>query len=558
MAKNSKIPNFTVPMPNKGIVFRNTNNNNITYVYYATRCYRKNGKPTCDRVCIGKKDHSSGMLIPNDTYFEYFDDTPLKNNTNNININNNSYVIDYGHFLLIDKCINDCNLLSTLESSFNDSYKEILSLAMYFLMESNTINGCEIWFEKTQTYLNNVISNQRISELLKNITLDKRLNFFKLWKKFCKDEKVLLYDTTSFSSPTRNINIFDYGYNRDKENLPQINMALFFGEDSHLPLFYNVYKGSIIDKADLGNAIKYTDLLDIKNVRYIMDSRFYSIENITYFFENNKKFLMAVNNNITLVTKLMSSYGMQITNMENRVDEYDLYGVEGEYTSLVDKEQKIKIFLYFSYKRKDDKLKELYIKLNNLEKSLSQLEDYSDDILKPYKNYFDVEVKDKKIIYRRNYEKINAESEKLGYFALISNDEEINIKNALNIYKTKGTLEKTFDGLKNTIDIKNLKTDTEETLEGKIFIAFISLILKSYIENKLTNYKKEYQSKEINERNGLVNLSSYSSVLLLKELTKIKLTNIFGKDQLFKPLTKEQKDIYKIYNVDTNEINRPQ
>lgn len=555
MANSSKVPHFTVPMPEKGVVFRETNKNGATYVYYATRSYRKEGRPTCDRVCIGKKDLATDKLIPNDNYFEYFDDSPVQNN---FVIREDSYIKDFGHFLLIDKCVKECNLKSILESVFESSYKEILSLAMYFLMESSTINGCEIWFDKTQTYLDDIITNQRVSELFKNISLDRKINFFKLWRSFCKDEKVLLYDTTSFSSYTRNMNIFEYGYNRDRDNLPQINMALFFGEESHLPLFYNIYEGSIIDKADLCNAMKYTDLLDITNVRYIMDRGFYSKTNISYFFENNKKFLMAVESNLTIITNLIKNKGKEITSIENLIDKYNLYGIEDEYINQKDTNQKIQIYLYFSYSRKESESKELLKKISNMEKTLSQIEDYTEETLKPYRKYFNIEIKDKKIIYQRDYKKINEANDKLGYFAFISNDKEITINNALDIYKTRGTIEQTFDGLKNTIDIKKLKTHSEETTEGKIFIAFISLIIKSYIEKKLSEYKNEYQRKDLSERKGMLNLSSYSSVLLLKELTKIKITNIFGEEQLFKTLTKKQKDIYKIYDVDVKKVKRPQ
>lgn len=555
MSKTSKIPCFTVPMPTKGVVLRQTNKNGSAYVYYATKSYRKNGKPTCDRVCIGKKDPISNNLIPNDTYYDYFDNEPVQSNIIN---REDSYILDYGHFPLIDKCIKDCNLKSTLESTFNNYYKEILSLAMYFLMESSTINGCEIWFEKTKTYIDDIITNQRVSELLRNITLDNRINFFKLWRRFCKDEKVLLYDTTSISSYTRNMNIFEYGYNRDNDNLPQINMALFFGEESHLPLFYNVYEGSIIDKADLCNAMKYTDLLDIKNVRYIMDRGFYSKTNIAYFFENNKKFLMAVNDDLSIITNLIKLKGKQITSIENNIDKYNLYGIEDEYINPKDKKQKLKIYLYYSYTRKETESKALLTKIIKMEKTLSQIEEYSEENLKPYKKYFNIEIKNNKLIYERDYEKINEINDKLGYFAFISNDDEITINNALDIYKTRGTIEQTFDGLKNTIDIKKLKTHTEETTEGKIFIAFISLIIKSYIDNKLSNYKKEYQNKGAIERKSMINLSGYSSVMLLKELTKIKLTNIFGGEQIFKTLTKKQKDIYKIYDVEIEKNKRSQ
>ncbi len=38
----------------------------------------------------------------------------------------------------------------------------------------------------------------------------------------------------------------EWGYNRDKERLPQINMGMYYGEESCLPLYYRVYPGEHI------------------------------------------------------------------------------------------------------------------------------------------------------------------------------------------------------------------------------------------------------------------------------------------------------------------------
>ena len=48
-----------------------TKKNNAVYVQYTIRVYRnEKGKPTSERVSIGKEDPETGMLIPNRNYYE--------------------------------------------------------------------------------------------------------------------------------------------------------------------------------------------------------------------------------------------------------------------------------------------------------------------------------------------------------------------------------------------------------------------------------------------------------------------------------------------------------
>ena len=46
--------------------------NGAVYIQYTIRAYRnEKGKPTSDRVSIGKEDPETGKLIPNRNYYEY-------------------------------------------------------------------------------------------------------------------------------------------------------------------------------------------------------------------------------------------------------------------------------------------------------------------------------------------------------------------------------------------------------------------------------------------------------------------------------------------------------
>lgn len=61
-----------VALPKKKIIKEKRNGK--TYVFYVLKTYRNNkNQPTNKRVSIGRLDEETNMLIPNDTFFKYFD-----------------------------------------------------------------------------------------------------------------------------------------------------------------------------------------------------------------------------------------------------------------------------------------------------------------------------------------------------------------------------------------------------------------------------------------------------------------------------------------------------
>ena len=75
--------------------------------------------------------------------------------------------------------------------------------------------------------------------------------FFREWIKHRKNDEYIAYDVMSISTYRKNITESEWGYNIDKEKLPQINLGMYYGESSSLPLYYRIYPGSISDKAHL-------------------------------------------------------------------------------------------------------------------------------------------------------------------------------------------------------------------------------------------------------------------------------------------------------------------
>ncbi|NLL68511.1 MAG: hypothetical protein GX236_12620, partial [Clostridiaceae bacterium] len=100
-------------------------------------------------------------------------------------------------------------------------------------------------------------------------------------------------------------------------------------------------------------------------------------------------------------------------------------------------------------------------------------------------------------------------------------------------------VEKSFDNLKNELDMKRIHCHSDETMEGKMFVAFFALILRSCMQNKLRTYLSE---------TGL----TFSSVL--KELKKMKYVHTCDGKKLLSPITKRQRDILNACGLSTDDL----
>ena len=63
---------------------------------------------------------------------------------------------------------------------------------------------------------------------------------------------------------------------------------------------------------------------------------------------------------------------------------------------------------------------------------------------------------------------------------------------ALKVYRNKDVVEKSFNDLKNNLDMKRLRMHSTQTTDGRIFVQFIALILLSYLRNEMRNTKRPF------------------------------------------------------------------
>ena len=522
---------FKVPMPTEKIVIRKQKE--ISYVYYRTRAYRNaKGQPTNDTVLIGKKDPDTGLLIPNKKYYEIYDAKPTEKPVNTLTPKT---ILDYGNNFLLEHMLEKYDINSTLKHAFPDSYKEIAALAKYMVCEGNVYYYCEDWCDKTYTGLSKIISSQKASEICKSISLNKKSKFFKRWVYAREKEEYLAYDITSISSySTCNDNV-EWGYNRDDEKLPQINMGMIFGESTKIPVYYNVYPGSIPDKSYLDYMLRDSEEIGLKYSKFVMDKGFFSEYNLKRLCKESLNFIVSIPNHQNIPKRIIAE------NAKIQYDSRNSLGSGKPYAKCVtisDYGFRSNVHVFFDTMKFHDESATLFSNIETREQVLATMIAKPSEP-QPYDKYFVFKENKKVFSFERNIEAINEAISKFGYFLILTTDFKLTSSEVLDIYRRKDVVEKCFDNLKNAIDMKRLRTHSTESSDGKMFIAFVSLILRSILENVIG---------EFNRKNNL------TIEKVMKELSKIRIVTLSNGTSLLNPITKKQRMIFENFGLSEDDI----
>jgi len=528
MALSTKIK---VTLPTSGIIVRRDGKHN--YVYKVLRTYRnEKGQPTNDRRLIGRLDEESGMLIPNDTYFQFYeyDDSAMVEVLPCIDA-----VRSIGSSYLIGRILESLGIPAMLRGVFGDSRaNKLITASSFMACQGNVMEGILDWC-KDHTMLSEALSDQVASSLFASITHEEKMAFFRAWTACLKTPAYLSYDVTSFSTYAKAIGEAEWGYNRDGDKLPQINLGLYMGQKSGLPVFYTCYGGSIVDKSHLPYMMAYNQELGISDVTFIMDKGFCTQANIIYMHENHYAYIMGVEIRHAGTAQAILAVRDDICSMRKRIRA----GIYADSIRSTFYGVNTCMHIYFDPLLGERQRADLYREVEAQEEILVQLELLSKRQFRHYLAYFDIDRKqDGSFTFVRSYTKIDEAARSAGFFCLLSST-TLSANQVLSAYRGKDMIEKGFDNLKNHIDMKRLHTRNMETTEGKLFTAFIALIAIAQIEANLGEYMRE---------------KSMSKDALIKELDRVKVIYTSNNKRLMNPLTKTQRSILASFGISEDDL----
>lgn len=436
---------------------------------------------------------------------------------------------DYGDVFVAYRMSQATKVIDTLSEVYGaDNTNAIIALACNKIIRETALNNFHTWYEGT--YLRTLTpmkspSSQNLSRLLDHLGENdtSMARFFNSWSTQVDAKTNVAYDLTSVSSSSDQINLLEYGKNRDHDGLPQVNLGLVSSLDAHLPLCFKVFPGSIPDIVTLKNLTIEMAAMNIKNVRYVLDRGFCSTGNIVGMATNKIDFVMALSFSFKVANSIISKNRLKANAPDRAVRFRGKVQYVGNGQTTIGGEN-INYYHFFDEERQAREINSFYNALLGIESELNGkvLKDYETpkkvfvDAAGQYASYLRWRCENRTMYVARKKKAISRRTNRMGKLILIYTG-AIDWETALSFYRDRDQIEKLFRVFKTDIGGMPLRIQKETTMRGSFLVSFVSLVM--YAE-------------------------------LLKRMRASKLTEEYSIDGLFLELTK----LKKIELIDGSEI----
>ena len=92
---------------------------------------------------------------------------------------------------------------------------------------------------------------------------------------------------------------------------------MIYAEHSQLPLYYQLYPGSIPDVTTLKNIVNYLELLQLKKRLFVVDRGFYSASNLSLMNQAQITFIIPMSRSVKLFSALLSKNKRKLSDLNN-------------------------------------------------------------------------------------------------------------------------------------------------------------------------------------------------------------------------------------------------
>jgi len=491
-------------------VFVKNKSNGTTYVYESDNYWDREKKQSRSRrVCVGKLD-DAGNFVPSARFSKPVPESvaiaPKRGPVPAVHTRR----LFYGATYLLDQIGLKLGIIADLKECFPGSYRQMLSIVYYLILEDNaSMMRFEKWGETHRHPFGENIPSQRSSELFQSITDETRHHFFVLQGKRRLDKEYLAYDISTISSYSQCLKQVVYGKNKEHDKLPQLNLALVFGQESNLPFYYRKLSGNIPDVVTLKTLLADLAVLGFNKLSLVLDRGFYSEPNINALFRDHMKFILAASTSLKLIRRELDKVKDELDSYANYNENHHIYAMtvtsEWDYTQerpykgdVLEEKRRIYIHLYFNAEKAAADRTVLEDKITALRHELLGGKRVPEHEAQ-YKKYFieketpirgrSVTVNDDVVRKARTY---------YGYFALVSNA-KMDAITALETYRNRDLVEKAFGNLKERLNLRRTLVSSETSLSGKLFVEFVALIYLSYIKKQMqdNNLFKDYTMQQV-------------------------------------------------------------
>lgn len=516
---------------------------------YVYEILERNNKETGkDVVKLVGRLSKNGSLNPNENYFVLHPDKGNIPESKKEEQGEFSSTLRIGQYVLFKKICDDIGLSGVLDKSMRGYKDLIVSLASYYLGERESASQLYQYYAHSHfTGLNYIPSEATISNLFnKKLSHDAIVSFLSGWMEHNLKNKGgvridIDFDSTNHNSSSPYLSLSEYGKAKVDEGLPQYNIAYFINRNTGLPIFYDVYYGSIIDMSHCKTAIaKVKTIAPNASISFVLDRGYFSKNNIEYINESDYEFTCMGRSNLRF-KEYVGRHGREaITKSANYIDD-KLFGVKfrGKAFEALDKE--FNIYLFYNELEAVESFVAKQRQAKYYSSFLPGKKDPRRNLESAYGKYVNLVYDENDVIADAsiNYDALDEYKKECGYFWIVSNY-DAPIKEIHKLYRDRDVVEKAIKNTKTGSDLTKSFAQSDEAVEAKTLLGFICASIRSYIVLTMAPYKLQYPSE--------------TSQTLIKELDKIQLDKISGTYISRYALTSRQRQILALFGLRHNDV----
>ncbi len=542
---------YTVEIPKiRGKIVTNKVKNTTYICYEFGRVYNAEKKyNTPKRTTIGKvSEKDPGRMYPNLNYLKFFPDAEIPEEREALR----SSCLKVGANLVIRKIIDDCELDKLLGKQFGEKdLGLLLDLAAYTIVTEGNAGQYYPDYAYNHPLLTRemkVYSDSKVSDFLNGMKPDQWIGFLNDWNE-ARDHReriYISYDSTNKNCQAGDVEMAELGHAKDDPGKPIINYAVAYDCTNREPLFYEDYCGSINDVSQLQLMIGKAQAYGYRRIGFILDRGYFSQGNIHLMDKCGYHFVIMMKGMKDLVNELVLKVkGSFEERRECAVKEFHVYGTTVKKQLYPSDDRERYFHIYYDSGKVHAEREALEDKLEKMYKSMAKNFGDKDVTVGPgVRKYYDVvEHEDGTLIGMVERDSAIEKDLKLsGYFVIITS-EKMTAADALRLYKGRDASEKLFRGDKSYLGNKSYRNHHTESVDAKIFVEFIALIIRSRMHVLLSEENKRLDSKK-----NFMNVPA--AIRQLEKLEMIRLPgNVYRQDHA---ITATQKTILGAFDMTNN------
>ena len=424
----------------------------------------------------------------------------------------------YGDLIPVMKAVRDLKLQDILGRILGEDATTVLIMAMNRVIRPEAMDLLEEWYD--DSYISTIypvsLSSSTLSRVMKTVgSMDANHLYLNEILRVTGRSGAMYYD------------------------LPQVNVSLVESSESGIPIFYDIYPGSVVDVTTVHNTVDILKSAGVKDVTLIMDRGMFSSPNIEYLLDSGVGFIMPASYSVKEAKRiaLLSRRSIEKGGKMIRISGDIIFAQRREIRI---GESLVNAWVYYSPGRDKMERVSFYSALHDRMDQLSRRKvrrwekprEIAGEIMGPYLSFiswrhdgsFHVRVRDNAVSQRVN---------RCG-ITIITFTGDHDAQYVLSEYKKRDSVEKLFLSSKTFAGGEPLRDHGMETLRGEMFVNLITLSIRSRMLQDM-------------RASGL--LKNYSVEKMLLELHKLRKIKLQDRKEITTEITRKQKDILDAFSI---------